>query len=102
MDRKVLEKMLEAGNDNAMLRYTLGTLCYKEGLQKEAVHHLEQALHMDDTHSASWKIYARVLMKLGRLDEAKEAFQRGIAVAESRGDVQAAKEMKVFLKRLNR
>ncbi len=35
-------------------------------------------------------------------DDAISAFEKGIEVAEGRGDIQAAKEMKVFLKRLAR
>jgi hypothetical protein len=30
------------------------------------------------------------------------AYEHGITIAETRGDIQAAKEMKVFLKRLQR
>lgn len=35
----------------------------------------------------------------GALGDALAAYQEGIAVAEARGDIQAAKEMKVFAKR---
>jgi len=33
---------------------------------------------------------------------AADAYEQGIAVAEERGDIQAAKEMRVFLKRSNK
>ena len=100
MDRQVLEKMLEQGNDSAMLRYTLGSLSLKEGLSGQAVFHLEQGLALDPGHSASWKLYAKALAAEGRNAAAIEAYEKGIRVAEGRGDIQAAKEMKVFLKRL--
>lgn len=101
MDRNRLEQMLKQGNDNSLLRYTLGTLCLKEGLAEEAITHLEEALNQDPEHSASWKFYGKALAELGRLEEARDAYKRGIAVAEARGDVQALKEMQVFLKRIS-
>jgi hypothetical protein len=38
----------------------------------------------------------------GYVREAADAYRRGIEVAERRGDQQAAKEMRVFLKRITR
>jgi len=42
----------------------------------------------------------KALAAAARPAEAQEAYRQGIAAAERKGDVQAAKEMKVFLKRL--
>ena len=100
MDRQALEKMLEQGTDNALLRYTLGTLCLKQGDLETAAEHLAQAVGQNEQHSASWKHYGKALAGLERNDEAIAAYEKGIAVAEAKGDVQAAKEMRVFLKRL--
>ncbi|MBT2969365.1 MAG: hypothetical protein B6D72_11600 [gamma proteobacterium symbiont of Ctena orbiculata] len=100
MDRRALEKMLAQGSDSALLRYTLGSLCLKEREPEMAARHLAEAVKQDPNHSASWKLYGKTLAALNREDEARQAYQRGIAVAEARGDVQAAKEMRVFLKRL--
>lgn len=100
MDKKALEEMLSRGNDNLLLRYTLGTLCLKAGEAEQAVMHLEQALRQDPQHSASWKVYGKALTRLERTVEAKCAYERGIEIAEAKGDAQAAKEMRVFLKRL--
>ncbi|MEW8507854.1 MAG: hypothetical protein AB2598_14235 [Candidatus Thiodiazotropha sp.] len=100
MQREALEKMLEQGGDNALLRYTLGSLCLKEQDPQMAVVHLAEAVRLDQNHSSSWKLYGKALTALNREEEARQAYQRGIAVAEARGDIQAAKEMRVFLKRL--
>lgn len=101
MDREALEKMLAQGQDNALLRYTLGAINIKEKSFEAAAEHLERALEMDEKHSASWKLYAKALAELGRSEEAIAAYDKGIAVAEAKGDVQAAKEMRVFRKRLS-
>jgi len=100
MDRATLEKMLAQGNDNLLLRYTLGSLCFKEGMYETAVEHLQQAVFQDPGHSASWKIYGKALAKLGRINDAINAYEQGIAVANQKGDIQAVKEMRVFLNRL--
>lgn len=102
MNREALEKMLAQGNDSSLLRYTLGTICLKEGLVAEAAEHLQQALSHDPKHSASWKSYGKALMKLERIEEAIEAYQSGISIAKERGDIQAIKEMEVFLNRLKK
>jgi uncharacterized protein HemY len=38
MERKALEKMLERGSDNALLRYTLGSLYMKDQDAEMAFH----------------------------------------------------------------
>ena len=100
MDKETLEKMIEQGQDNALLRFTLGSLCLKKGKPADAVSHLERALKMNPRHSASWKVYGKALTQTDRTDEAIAAYREGISVAQSLGDIQAVKEMQVFLKRL--
>ena len=95
-----LESLLAQGTDNALLRYSLGNAYLKEGRPEVAVAHLAKALEFDPSYSAAWKIYAKALTESERLKEAMTAYQTGIEIAEREGDVQAAKEMHVFLKRL--
>lgn len=94
--------MLERGQDNALLRFTLGNLLYQEKDYANAGLHLSRAVEMDPDYSAAWKIYGRTLSAEGKHPEAARAFRHGIAVAEKRGDIQAAKEMTVFLRRLEK
>lgn len=95
-----LEKMLSAGRDDALLRFSLGEALLREGRSREAVAHLQRAVTHDPDYSAAWKILGRALTATNAVDEAEQAYERGIAAAQRRGDVQAAKEMRVFLKRL--
>lgn len=95
-----LTKMLAAGQDNALLRYSLGTAYLKSGDYLQAREHLARAVAHDPHYSAAWKHYAQVLTQLGLRDEASAAYREGIAVAKAKGDIQAAKEMQVFLRRL--
>ena len=99
MNIDALEKMLAAGNDNAMLRFTLGKARLDNDEAECAVDHLEAAVRHDPDYSAAWKWLGRALGAAGRQEDAANAFRRGIAVAERNGDKQAVKEMQVFLRR---
>lgn len=102
MNIDVLQNMLKQGQDNFLLRFGLGQALLKEGQIAECIPHLEAALQFDPQHSSSWKLLAKALALQERKQDAIKAYQQGIEVAEKRGDVQAAKEMKVFLKRLQK
>ncbi|QKT05002.1 tetratricopeptide repeat protein [Ectothiorhodospiraceae bacterium 2226] len=97
-----LEGLLAQGQDNALLRYGLGNAYLQQEQHAKAAEHLAKAVEHDPQYSAAWKLYGKALVGAGRAQEAAEAFERGIAVAQARGDVQASKEMTVFLKRLRK
>jgi Tfp pilus assembly protein PilF len=96
------EAMLAAGQDSALLRYSLGSAYLKEGRLEAAVEHLRQAVSQDPAYSAAWKGLGKALAEAGEHEEAMQTYRRGIEVAERAGDKQAAKEMSVFLKRLGK
>lgn len=96
------EQMLAAGQDNALLRFTLGNAYLNEGRPTEAAAHLREAVTQDSQYSAAWKQLGRALAEEGDAQGAMQAYREGIAVAEARGDKQASKEMQVFLRRLER
>lgn len=97
-----LEKMLAAGKDDALLRFSLGGAYLNEKDWQSAAAHLAKAVEHDPDYSAAWKLYGKALTRAQRTEEAIEAYRRGIGAAEEKGDVQAAKEMRVFLRRLER
>jgi predicted Zn-dependent protease len=94
------EAMLAAGRDNALLRYSLGNEYLKQGDAARAVEHLRRAVEHDPTYSAAWKLLGKALTDMEAWQDALAAFWQGIAVAEARGDKQAAKEMGVFARRI--
>lgn len=97
-----LEGLLAKGTDNALLRFGLANEYLKLGKPEVAIGHLRKAITHDPKYSAAWKRLGKALAETGRRDEAVEAYKQGIRVAEEKGDIQAAKEMKVFLMRLQR
>ncbi len=96
------EKMLAAGRDNALLRFSLGNEYLKVGQPADAATHLRRAVEQDPKYSAAWKLLGRALSEAEAWDDALAAYREGIAVAEARGDKQAAKEMGVFMRRIEK
>jgi len=95
-----LEAMLTDGADSASLRLALGSKYLETGEIQRALEHLSVAVSLDPDYSAAWKLLGRAQTEAGLTDDAVETYRKGIEVATRRGDVQAAREMKVFFKRL--
>lgn len=102
MDVGQLEELLASGNDSAALRVALATAYLKAGNPIDAIEHLQAAIGLDDDYSAAWKLLGQAQVEAERNDDAERSYARGIEVATRRGDVQAAREMQVFLKRLEK
>jgi Tfp pilus assembly protein PilF len=96
------EAMLAAGRDNALLRFSLGNEYLKQDDAVKAAEHLRRAVEHDPKYSAAWKLLGRALTDAEAWQDALAAYQQGIAVAEARGDKQAAKEMGVFARRIQK
>ena len=97
-----LEKLLGGPRDGALLRYSLGGEWLKAGDAQQACGYLRTAIERQPDYSAAWKLLGKALTENGEVQAALAAFEQGIAVARKRGDVQAAKEMTVFARRLRR
>ena len=102
MDVESLLKMTETPRDSAMLRLTLGRLLHERGDLRGAVTHLEAATVMQADYTAAWKALGKVRHQAGDRSGAEAAWTEGIACARRTGDKQAEKEMRVFLRRLQR
>lgn len=98
--RQQLELLLARGQDSPLLRFSLGDACLKERDHLAAIGHLQRAVELNEGYSAAWKLLGQACVSAGLHERAGSVFERGIAMATERGDVQAAKEMRVFLRRL--
>ncbi len=100
--RDNLQLMLERGQDSPLLRFALGQECLKAGDLVTAIDHLRNAVDQNPRYSAAWKALGEAHAQAGSVERAMDVYERGIAAAQAAGDVQAAKEMGVFLKRLRK
>jgi predicted Zn-dependent protease len=97
-----LEKMLGGPRDGALLRFSLGNEYLKAGEPDAAANAFRAAVERDPNYSAAWKALGKALAEAGDHAGATNAYMAGIEVAEAKGDIQAAKEMKVFARRLQK
>lgn len=97
-----LEKMINGPRDGALLRFSLGNEYLKAGDPVAAGKCFQAAVDRDNQYSAAWKALGKALTEAGEAAAALAAYEQGIAVAEAKGDIQAAKEMRVFAKRLTK
>lgn len=100
--RDNLQLMLERGQDSPLLRYSLGLECHRAGDLLAAIDHLRKAIEQNPGYSAAWKALGAAHAAAGSAERAAEIYEQGIAAAQKSGDIQAAREMGVFLKRLRR
>ena len=96
-----LEKLLGTPRDGALLRYSLGLEYAKAGERERAIGYLREAVARDPLYSAAWKALGKLLAETNP-EQALEALRCGIDAAMKKGDKQAEKEMRVFLRRLEK
>ncbi len=97
-----LEKLLDSPHDGALLRYSLGNEWLKAGEAAKAADYLRAATERDPNYSAAWKLLGKSLEQSAQPLAALDAYAQGLRVAEGQGDIQAAREMRVFTRRLRR
>ncbi|WP_295803731.1 tetratricopeptide repeat protein [uncultured Microbulbifer sp.] len=95
-----LQAQLQAGKDSPLLRFGLGSALFNDKAYGEAAEHLRECVKQMPDHSAAWKLLGRSEMALGNDSAAVHAFERGLAVAREKGDVQVEREIGVFMKKL--
>ena len=96
------EAILAGGDDSARVRFALGAEYLKLGETHQAIRHLREAVSLDPEYSAAWKLLGKAQSDAGLKDDAVDSYRKGIGAATGRGDEQAAREMQVFLKRLQK
>ncbi len=98
--RSRLEGRIASGQDSALLRFILGCAFRKDRDHLSALHHLREAVKLDPDYSAAWAMLAKTYAEAGKDHDALDACRIGTTVADRNGDIQASRQMRVFLKRL--
>ena len=98
--RQKIEAMLAAEPDDAELRYMLGMEHASAGDDEGAVACFRTLLEKTPTYIPGYHQGGRALHRLGRLGEARDLLQRGIALAVQKSDQHAADEMRELLENL--
>ncbi len=97
-----LEKLLDSPRDGSLLRFSLGLEYLKIENTDKAIAYLHDAVARDAGYSAAWRALGKALEAAGQAAEALDAYRKGIAASQKKGDKQAEKEMTVFARRIEK
>jgi predicted Zn-dependent protease len=101
MDRiEVFRKMLESDPQQTITRFGLANELLKSERYEEAVSELRLYLSQADDQGAAYGMLARALEKLERTDEARAAYEQGIAAARRHQHPGMAQEFELALAEL--
>jgi tetratricopeptide (TPR) repeat protein len=98
--KQQLQEMLADEPNDPFLRYGLAMEFVSEGDDGEAVRCFQELLAAAPDYVPAYLQAGQGLVRLGRLEEARALYGRGIAAARERGDQHAADEMGAFLANL--
>ncbi len=80
-----LQQMLLADPSDTTAHYMLGLEYFKAQMYAEAVATVRHYLTLVNDEGAAYRILAHSLERLGRMEEAREAYQRGLDAATRHG-----------------
>src|SRR5437660_1031903 len=97
---EVLRSMVEQQPGNAFSRYGLAMEYVKSGDLEGAVAEFQQLLARNPEYAAGYFHGGQALEKLGRLDEARALYRKGIEVTGASGDAHTQSELTAALQTL--
>jgi predicted Zn-dependent protease len=84
--------LVDKNPGNSLNRYGLANEYFKAGMYKEAIKEIRVYFTLKDDEGAAYRMLAEALLKLGRKEEAKEAYVKGIEAAYKHGHPGMAEE----------
>ena len=102
MDRiNALRAMLEMDSSNQFARYGLAHELVKLGDDSEALEEFSRLLEENPDYQAAYYHAGKTLERVKRTDQARDMYERGIAVSHRTGDAHARAELEEALARLD-
>lgn len=97
---QALQEMLEKDPRDALLHYMLANEYFNVGQYPECVQVMETYLSLTEDEGAAYRTLAQALLKLGRIPEARHAYEGGIRAARKFGHPSMADEYQETLRDL--
>jgi len=97
---KALQAMIQEDPGDALLYYMLGNEYFNAGQYRECVQAMETYLSLAEDEGAAYRTLAQALTTLGRMAEARQAYEAGIRAARRFGHPGMAEEYQETLKGL--
>jgi thioredoxin-like negative regulator of GroEL len=95
--RQVLEEFVAKKPDDAFSRYGLAMECVNGGDSAAANEHFRALLERNADYVPAYLMYAQMLARESRSEEARQVLSAGIAAAGKKGDQHARSEMEALL-----
>jgi thioredoxin-like negative regulator of GroEL len=99
--RQMLEEFVAKKPDDAFSRYGLAMECMNGGDTGAADGHFRELLTRNADYVPAYLMYAQMLSRESRADEARTVLSTGMAAADKKGDQHARSEMETLLNELS-
>ena len=93
----ILKQMLAQDPKNSFARYGLAMEYANTGEPQQAIREFELLLASDETYLAAYFHGGQALEKLGRIDDARSMYERGIEASTRKGDSHTRSEIEAAL-----
>lgn len=94
---EILKQMLRDDPHNTFARYGLAMEHAKSGEYKEAVEEFQTLLQGDENYAAAYFHGGQAYEKLGRVEDARALYEKGIEVTTRKGDAHTRSEIEAAL-----
>ncbi len=95
--RQMLEEFVAKKPEDAFSRYGLAMECMNGGDSAAAEGHFRELLKRNADYVPAYLMYAQMLSREARGEEAKQVLSTGIGAADRKGDQHARSEMETLL-----
>ncbi len=97
---ELLQQMIERDPNNEFARYALAQDYVSSGWLEEAWAEFARLIEINPDYTAAYFHGGKALEGLGRAEQAREVYQRGVAACERAGNAHALSEMRAALEEL--
>jgi len=97
---ETLQQLLEVSPADCFLRYGLAQEHIKADQAIEAIAQFDKILEINPDYQAAYYHAGKTFEKLGRADDARSIYQRGLETAARTGDAHAGSELQAALTEL--
>lgn len=92
-----LKALVDKNPNNPLGRYGLANEYLKLEMYDKAIDQINEYLKLKDDEGSAFRLLGEALLKMGRKDEAKEAYKNGIDAANRHGHPSMAEEFEETL-----
>lgn len=93
-------QVIEMDENDAIANYGMADIYFFRNEFEKSYDHLKVVLDENEKYSTAYALLGKVCEKLGKIDEAKQIYEKGITIASNQGDMMPANEMQSRLNQL--